>query len=273
MRPLRIIFATQQAALADVVEQGLAPFGIQTSRHDSLLGLYPAVLKEEPDVVLLDAELPRLALEAAVRFLRTKGASRRQPILLLVPSGDDAPDPGLLVASSQADDFIERAAPHSKLARAITRLALSSGNAFEDATDSMIARVTSQPEQTKPAILVIDDDTSIGQLLKRMLDARYDVSLAADGKSAIALCATRDFGAVFCDLMMPGVSGADVYRAVRLLNQALADRFIFVTAHALDAAEVEFFMGLSNHVVHKPFSLREILSVAAKVAPLPPGAT
>src|SRR3990172_1340992 len=114
VRQLRVIFATQQAELADLVERGLAPFGIQTSRHDSLLGLYPAVLKEEPDVVLLDAELPRLALEAAVRFLRTKGASRRQPILLLVPSGDDAPDPGLLVTSCQADDFIERAAPYSK---------------------------------------------------------------------------------------------------------------------------------------------------------------
>ncbi|OGQ22126.1 MAG: hypothetical protein A2138_22970 [Deltaproteobacteria bacterium RBG_16_71_12] len=267
MRQLRVIFATQQAELADLVERGLAPFGIQTSRHDSLLGLYPAVLKEEPDVVLLDAELPRLALEAAVRFLRTKGASRRQPILLLVPSGDDAPDPGLLVTSCQADDFIERAAPYSKLARAITRLSRDT-TGFDEATDSNIARLTSQPGQGKPAILIIDDDASIGQLLKRMLDARYDVTVVSEGKSAISLCASRDFAAVFCDLMMPGVSGADVYRAVRVFKQPLADRFIFVTAHALDAAEVEFFMGLSNHVVHKPFSLREILSVAAKVVPV-----
>lgn len=272
MRPLRLIFATQQPALADLIERGLAPFDIQTSRHDSLLGLYPAVLKEEPDVVLLDAELPRLALEAAVRFLRTKGASRRQPILLLVPGGDDAPDPGLLVAACQADDFIERTAELAKLARSIRRLARTGNSAFEDATDPNIARLTSQSDGGKPPILVVDDDASIGQLLKRMLDARYDVSVVADGKAAIAQCATRDFGAVFCDLMMPGVSGADVYRAVRAMNQPLADRFIFVTAHALDAAEVEFFMGLTNHVVHKPFSLREILSVAGKVAPIAPTA-
>ena len=270
MRPIRVIFATQNPALASDIAKALAPLGVEVIAHDSLLGLYPAVLKEEPDVILLDGDLPRLALEAAARFLRTKGASRRQPIVLLVSSGDDAPDPGLLVAACQADDFLDRSAPAATLARALTKLARAAAGPFDDLTEPGDIKLASVSGTGKPGILVVDDDPSIAQLLQRMLDARYDVTVVINGKAAIAHCATREPAAIFCDLMMPGVSGADVYRSIRAANPALADRIVFVTAHSLDAAEAEFFMGLTNHVVHKPFSLREILSIAAKIAPITP---
>jgi CheY-like chemotaxis protein len=111
-------------------------------------------------------------------------------------------------------------------------------------------------------VLVVDDDVTIAKLLEKILSSKYSVIAVNDGAAAIEQCKKVNFAAVFCDLKMPNVSGPDVYRTVRALSPPLTDRFVFVTAHQLDAAEAEFFIGLKNHVVHKPFSMREILNVA-----------
>lgn len=264
MRSVRILLVSKNVQLAAALKAGLAPYQMEVLVYENLLGLYPVLLREEPDVVVLDGDLPRLALEAAARFLRSKDASRRQPVLLLTGSGEDSPDPGLLAAACQADDFLDAGAEPARIAASILRLSKQAAGPFDAIPDTGEARVAAAPAGT-PRILIVDDDVAIARLLRRMLEARYAVSVVNDGKTAIERCRATRFDAVFCDLMMAGVSGADVYRAVRAHDAALADHIVFITAHEFDAAEVEFFMGLSNQIVHKPFSLRDVLAVAATV--------
>src|ERR1043165_1207082 len=120
--------------------------------------------------------------------------------------------------------------------------------------------------------LVVDDDVTIARLLEKILSQKYAVVVVNDGVSAIEQCRKVNFAAVFCDLKMPPVSGPDVYRTVRAAAPALTDRFVFVTAHQLDSAEAEFFIGLKNHVIHKPFSMRGGLDVADHPVGAPPRA-
>lgn len=264
MGAVRILLVSKDAQRAAALKAGLAPFQIDISVFENLLGLYPVILRDAPDVVMLDGDLPRLALEAASRFLRSKNVAQRLPVLLLTSGREGSPDPGLLAAACQADDFLDIGAEPARIAASILRLSRQAAGPFDAIPDTGETRAAAAPAGT-PRILVVDDDVAIARLLRRMLEGRYAVTIANDGKTAVDRCSINRYDAIFCDLMMSGMSGADVYRAVRARDAALADRIVFITAHEFDATEVEFFMGLSNQIVHKPFSLRDIQAVAAAV--------
>jgi CheY-like chemotaxis protein len=260
---LRVLVATDDPALAERMALGLSPHVVTT--QDTLLGLYAAVTQSEPQVILLDPRMPLLALEAAASFLKAKGALRHRGVVLLTKSGDpNAPDPAALAMRCLASDYVDMAAGVDATAGCIARAARRSAGPFDVVPDSGERKVA-RSDEGKPMVLVVDDDDAIAHMLKKMLSSKYDVTAVTDGARAIELCREYNHAAIFCDLRMPVVTGADVFRAVRAHDPALAARLVFVTAHQLDPGEMEFFMGLRNHIVHKPFTLREILAAAAQI--------
>lgn len=282
MRAVRVVLATENDALGTSLSQALGAEGVGVVCHGGLLGLYAVLLKEEPDVVLLDGALPSLALEATAKFLRSKSAARRFPMVLLVSSSDgrddDEPDAAKLAQACGADDFIDRAAAPADIGRVALRVAHKATGGFDFVPDSGKHVVPTSapatdgapaPAVTRPAALVVDDDAAIARLLKKILESSCQVTVVNDGQAAIDACAAQDFAVVFCDLAMPGVTGPDVYRSVLATKPALAARFVFVTAHSIDPKEIEFFMGLTNRIVHKPFTMREIVVAAQHMLALP----
>ncbi len=269
---MRVLFITPNASLVAAVRDGLAPFGIDVTGHDNLVALYPQVIRLEPDVLLLDGDLPRLGLEATSKFLRAKGISRNLPIALYTsppsaPSGwetEEDRDPVKLALQVNADDFVEKNLHDFKpLKSSLNKLAPHA--AFDMADTGEHAGKVSMSKEGKPFALVVDDDPTIARLLRKILESRFTVISVSEGGAAVEQCRATNFAVVFCDLKMPRVSGPELYREVAAFNADLAARFVFVTAHQLDSAEAEFFLGLKNHVVHKPFSMRQILTLADQV--------
>jgi CheY-like chemotaxis protein len=258
----KVLFITADAALAAAMKRGLNVFEVFV--HDNLMGLYSQVTKVEPDVLVLDGDLPRLGLEAASKFLKAKGLSRNLPVILYTtPQAEE--DPFLLQQRCQADDFVEKdPADFSRLRRVVRRLTPQAA-AFDGVETGEHGRPFAMSGEGKPLILVVDDDEPIARMLGKILDTRFATVVVHGGAEAIEECRHRNFAAVFCDLKMPVTSGPDVYRAIRALDPLLADRVVFVTAHQLDSNEAEFFLSLKNTVIHKPFSMREILSTADAV--------
>jgi EAL domain-containing protein (putative c-di-GMP-specific phosphodiesterase class I)/ActR/RegA family two-component response regulator len=65
-------------------------------------------------------------------------------------------------------------------------------------------------------ILVVDDDPTVCNALRRVLTRNgYSVETAADGTEARAALAVGDFDVVVSDVVMPGLNGLDLLRAVR----------------------------------------------------------
>ncbi|HLK41134.1 MAG TPA: EAL domain-containing protein [Polyangiaceae bacterium] len=70
--------------------------------------------------------------------------------------------------------------------------------------------------QTRPAILVVDDDAQVTRALRRLLEgAGYDVTLASDGHGAIGAIMRRTFDVVLSDINMPGMTGVELLKVVR----------------------------------------------------------
>lgn len=125
------------------------------------------------------------------------------------------------------------------------------------------APAAAPPEATPGArrlrLLVVDDEVALGRTLAIALADELEVSTATSGREALArLEQDRDYDVVLCDLMMPDVSGMDVYERVVEQRPELARRFVFVTGGAFTERARAFVERASLPLVEKPFKLGEL---------------
>jgi two-component system, cell cycle sensor histidine kinase and response regulator CckA len=109
------------------------------------------------------------------------------------------------------------------------------------------------PRQAR--ILVVDDETSIGTALARVLTP-HEVTFVQTGRKALELCAEAAFDCILCDVMMPDVGGPDIHETLRQDGRGLEQRMIFMTGGAFAPRETEFLLQVPNQCVDKPFDLR-----------------
>ncbi len=111
------------------------------------------------------------------------------------------------------------------------------------------------------SVLVADDDRDIRELVSFKLQAAgYDVVTASDGTDALAQVIAHRPDVAVLDVMMPGLSGTDVLRAVRAHPEVGGTRVILLTAKAQEQdVAAGFALGADDYIV-KPFSPRELLS-------------
>lgn len=115
----------------------------------------------------------------------------------------------------------------------------------------------------RPRILVVDDESSIRDLLAKALPlADYDVDAAADGHSALAQLRLYAYDLLVTDLMMPGIDGLSVIREAKRLKADLP--VIIITGHSTEAAAIEAVnLGVSAYLT-KPFTIPQVLAAAAR---------
>jgi DNA-binding response OmpR family regulator len=128
------------------------------------------------------------------------------------------------------------------------------------------------------AILVVDDDRTVSDVVRRYLErAGYEVTLAGDGPAALAAFARRQPDLVVLDLMLPGIDGLEVCR--RLRTRADGVPIVMLTALGEEADRVLGLQLGADDYVTKPFSPRELVLRVQSVLrralprPAPPPAT
>ena len=126
--------------------------------------------------------------------------------------------------------------------------------------------MTTQIEQRARRVLVVDDDPRVRALLHAALTgAGYAVLSAANGVQALSLLAGDAAGplhAVLLDLDMPAMGGVDFATAYRQRPGPHAP--LVVLSGAVDAPERARAAG-ADAVLAKPFSVRELLSLLARL--------
>jgi two-component system response regulator VicR len=107
-------------------------------------------------------------------------------------------------------------------------------------------------------VLVVDDEKNIVDIIAFNLNKEgYDVIYAYNGKTGLELALNENPDLVLLDLMMPGLDGYEVCKALRLKSQV---PIIMLTARA---EEVDKVLGLelgADDFVTKPFGLRELMA-------------
>jgi CheY-like chemotaxis protein len=115
-------------------------------------------------------------------------------------------------------------------------------------------------------ILVVDDDAQVRTAIARVLGGGHEVVEASGGREALVLVeAGESFDAILCDLMMPDLSGMDLYAALRARAPELAARVVLMTGGVFTAEQQAFLDTVPNRRVEKPFDLAEVRAVVAEV--------
>jgi len=111
-------------------------------------------------------------------------------------------------------------------------------------------------------VLVVDDEEGVLGFMKDAL-AGHDVTTAHGGLQALELLATHSYDVIFCDLIMPEVSGMELYEKLLSERPELASRFVFMTGGAFTAKAREFLSAHDQPVLEKPFDIAEVHDLVA----------
>jgi PAS domain S-box-containing protein len=112
-------------------------------------------------------------------------------------------------------------------------------------------------------LLVIDDDPMIGSAFRLTLAREATVRVATSGAAALDLLEGDDhFDLIFCDLMMPGLTGRDVFTELSRKSPQLAQKIVFMTGGAVDQEVRDFVARIPNRCLQKPFDPLSVLHEA-----------
>ncbi|MGI5242450.1 SpoIIE family protein phosphatase [Dactylosporangium sp. CA-139066] len=114
------------------------------------------------------------------------------------------------------------------------------------------------PPRSAPRVLVVDDNADMREYIRRILDADYNVSEAANGEEALRLVRSAAPDLVLTDVMMPNLDGFGFISALRADEVAGHLPVIMLSARAGDEATVEGLDAGADDYLVKPFSPREL---------------
>ena len=117
-------------------------------------------------------------------------------------------------------------------------------------------------------ILVIEDDPTVGQFVKRGLEEqRWGVELVADGEEGEQRASSGAYDLVILDMRLPGKSGLDVLTALR--GRGFERPILVLTAQDAVDSKVSTLRAGADDYVTKPFAFEELLARVEALARRP----
>jgi diguanylate cyclase (GGDEF)-like protein len=120
-------------------------------------------------------------------------------------------------------------------------------------------------DDTRVAVLCVDDEVGNLDLLERALGRRYRVLTAASGNEAVALLRQYSVGIVLADFRMPGMDGADLL-ALAAEVQPSARRVVVTGFPEAERLVSAFTSGRLHYIVTKPWRPAELVQLVDQLA-------
>jgi signal transduction histidine kinase/CheY-like chemotaxis protein len=123
----------------------------------------------------------------------------------------------------------------------------------------------SDPLQSR-RVLIIDDEPLMCSLLRTLLCDEYEVTTFTSAREGLADLLQHDYGAILCDMMMPELSGDELFEQAVRVRPALRERFVFITGGAFTRQAQHFLKQAGRPVLAKPCSRTDLLKMLAVVS-------
>jgi two-component system, NtrC family, sensor kinase len=125
----------------------------------------------------------------------------------------------------------------------------------EQRPDSLpVARGGSGARQ-RARVLVVDDEPRIGSAITRILNPVHEVTSVYTAQDAISRFEQgEEYDVILCDILMPHLSGYDLYQSLAQIAPQSLDRIIFMTGGPFSTRGASFLDTVTNPRLEKPFS-------------------
>ena len=109
-------------------------------------------------------------------------------------------------------------------------------------------------------VLVVEDNPDVRGMLVDLLSVSFDVLVATDGTAGLAAVSKERPDLVLSDVMMPGLSGTQLCKAIKADPVIAATPVILLTARGGTDAAIEGFAAGADEFVEKPFHPRVLVA-------------
>jgi two-component system, cell cycle response regulator len=119
-------------------------------------------------------------------------------------------------------------------------------------------------------VLVVDDSLPVRKFMElKLAPYSFGVDFADSGEKAISLVAERNYACVFLDVMLPGVDGYQVCRAIKR-QRGTATAVVMLTGKTSSFDKIRGTMAGCDAYMTKPVDEEKLLEVIAKFIPMRP---
>ncbi len=254
----KILIIDDSATVRVALERILAQRSLEVLSASTGLAAIARMLEESPDLILCDLALPDRDGVSILRFVRNHPVLTRTPFFIVSGAGDDEAERQAL--SAGCSGIVHKPVSADAL------LALVDG----------ALGAPPVPASGSPArILVVDDSMSVRVAVERILARNgYRTTSVASGEAALEVLARETFDLVISDLVMPGLDGIGVLRAVKESERHRSTPVLLISGLG-DAQLVESARAAGcDGLVAKPFSpetlLPKVESLLGRTAPVAP---
>jgi len=114
---------------------------------------------------------------------------------------------------------------------------------------------------SREKVLVIEDESAIRDLLRLHLElAGFEMQETADGREGLNLARRERFDVIILDVMLPGLDGVTICRALRGEGESREAAILMLTARERESDKVLGLESGADDYVAKPFGVRELLA-------------
>jgi CheY-like chemotaxis protein/HPt (histidine-containing phosphotransfer) domain-containing protein len=276
LRDLRILVVDDSANSREILRDLLIGLGyrpvLASSGQEGLDELLRAAGAAPYDLVLLDWKMPDMDGFAVVEALRRSVSVAKLPRIVLVTAyGDDA-----LSRRAAAENLagcvskpVSASSLMDAIASAFGRQRSDAPAARGPASSDSSERVAAPPALRGKRVLLVEDNEFNQIVAVELLRdvAGMQVSLAHDGRQAVALARTQPFDAVLMDIQMPGMDGHEATALIRQDARFAALPIIAMTAHAISGHRDQSLAAGMDDYVSKPFDPEDLFAVLARWLP------
>ncbi len=121
-------------------------------------------------------------------------------------------------------------------------------------TENKVSKITSDRQEDKPRVLVIDDNADIRAYATALLGDEYDVMEASDGSEGLKKAVREVPDVVVCDVMMSGMDGLECCKRLKADSLTCHIPVILLTAKTLDEHRAEGYAYGADAYLTKPFN-------------------
>jgi DNA-binding response OmpR family regulator len=127
--------------------------------------------------------------------------------------------------------------------------------------DEYQGTVTSMTDPPRRRVLVVEDELPIRELLRLHLDlASFEIEEVGDGRAALDRARSSEFELLILDVMLPGIDGVTVCRAIRADGPNKDTPILMLTARDAESDKVLGLESGADDYLTKPFGVREMMA-------------
>lgn len=253
-KKLKVLVIDDCHAVLNASRTQLEGAGYEVVTRSRSIGTGAAILREQPDLVVIDVNMPLLSGDELVRMLRSNTATSQVPALLF--SEQSARALRALVRASGASGYIRKTDSLTTLLPEIERWRVR----LETREDLRMASLEANGNRTPGGTaLFVDDDTGILDGYRRVFGQKLKAEYQTSGFQALQrILSDEPPAAVVSDVIIPDLSGADLYDHAVRADASWQRRFVFVSGNAFDTSSIENAQRDGVPIFFKPVEVKRL---------------